>query len=102
MRSSITRSQWISARMSRTEHRVLDRDPGIVRTQLHRSARLEIVGLSKHALVVWLEQSPRFAREKLGKPIALGSDESLDGVRNRIETGSRRDASRLRNRQRRI
>ena len=74
VRRSVTRGQRIGAGVCCAEHRVLDRDAGIVRAQLHRAACLEIVRFAKHALVIWLEQSPRFAREQLGKRIALRRD----------------------------
>ena len=64
--------------------------------------RFQIVGLRKHAFVIRLEQSPRFARKKFRKRIAFRCDEGLDRVSDRVEARSRGDASRLRNGERRI
>src|ERR1043165_5635657 len=81
---------------------MLNREARIESAQLHRSSGREIVGFSEHALVVRFEQSPRFAREEFGKGIAFGCDVGLDRMRDRIVTGSRGDAARLRDSQRRI
>src|SRR5215217_1702589 len=97
MRSSITGGQRIRTCMSRTKHRVLDRDSGTERSQLHRPACLEILWLTKDPFVIWFQQAPRFTRKELGERGAFCRNVSLDRMSDGVETRDGGDASGLRN-----
>ncbi len=99
MRGAVPRGHGIRARVGGAEHRELDGRARVKRAQLHCGARVEIVGRCEDALVIRLEQPPRFERYLLRPRSSFRRDEALHSVRDGVVPGGRRDRRRLRQRE---
>ena len=73
-----------------------------MRSELHRAARLEIIRIAQHPLIIRCQEPPGLAREALGRGVAPRGHVAFHGVRNRVVAGDCGHLARLRPRQQRI
>jgi hypothetical protein len=66
--------------MRRAQHRLLDRDAGLVGGQQHGAARPRVARRAENALVVPVEPAPGVAREQIRDLVPSRRHERLDRV----------------------
>ena len=102
VRDLVTRRQRVRTGVRGTKHRLLDGEPGVERTEVHRAARVEVARAREHRLVVGVQESKGLAREEGRDRRAPGRGGGLDRVRDRVEAGGGSDRRRLRERELRV
>ena len=84
----------IGAGVRRAEHRLLDRDAGEVRAELHHRPGFHVGRVHDDTLEAVGEQAPRLVRERVRQRRAARRHRGLDGMRDRVDARRGRNGRR--------